>query len=44
MCCRAMQRELEQLKAPPVQTYEQDSGAEREIDYPRFDDFDDRVL
>ena len=44
MCCRAMQRELEQLKAPPVQTYEQDSGAEREIDYPRFDDFDDRVV
>ena len=36
--------ELEQLKAPPVQTYEQASGAEREIDYPRFDDFDDRVL
>ena len=44
MCCRAMQRELEQLKAPPVQTYEQESGTEREIDYPRFDDFDDRVL
>lgn len=37
ICCRSLQKEIERLKAPPVQAYDQDDGTDREIDYPWFD-------
>lgn len=38
ICCRSLQKQIEQLKAQLAQEYDQDDGADREIDYPQFDD------
>ena len=38
ICCRSLQKQIEQLKAQLVQEYDQDDGADREIDYPQYDD------
>ena len=38
ICCRSLQKQIEQLKAQLAQEYDQDDGADREIDYPQYDD------
>ena len=38
ICCRSLQKQIEQLKAQIAQEYDQDDGADREIDYPQFND------
>ena len=38
ICCRSLQKKIEQLKAQIAQEYDQDDGADREIDYPQFND------
>ena len=38
ICCRSLQKQIEQLTAQLVQEYDQDEGADREIDYPQYDD------
>ena len=38
ICCRSLQKQIEQLKAQIAQESDQDDGADREIDYPQFND------
>ena len=38
ICCRSLQKQVEQLKAQLAQEYDQDDGADREIDYPQYDE------
>ena len=38
ICCRSLQKQIEQLKAQLAQEYDQDDSADREIDYPQYDD------
>ena len=38
ICCRSLQKQIEQLTAQLAQEYDQDDGADREIDYPQFND------
>ena len=38
ICCRLLQKQIEQLKAQIAQEYDQDDGADREIDYPQYED------
>ena len=38
ICCRSLQNQIEQLTAQLAQEYDQDDGADREIDYLQYDD------
>ena len=38
ICCRSLQKQIEQLTAQLAQEYDQDDGADREIDYLQYDD------
>ena len=38
ICCRSLQKQIEHLTAQLAQEYDQDDGADREIDYPQYDD------
>lgn len=38
ICCRSLQKQIEQMKAQIAREYDQDDGADREIDYPQYDD------
>ena len=38
ICCRSLQKQIEQLKAQIAQEYDQDDGADREIDSLQYDD------
>ena len=38
ICCRSLQKQIEHLTAQLAQEYDQDDGADREIDYPQFND------
>ena len=38
ICCRSLQKQIEQMKAQIAREYDQDDGADREIDYLQYDD------